>query len=164
MKTRLAACALAIGAIAFAGGCASTKTATTAATTTPEQGTPGSSLAPEALRAPALWRLTELEGRAVIVPEGGKAPYLVFEKDAARVQGFAGCNSFFGGVSFGTAGRIRFAEMGSTMMACPGMEAEGAFLKALASVESYDTDGQVLKLHRAGMAPLAVFVASVSAE
>ena len=156
MKTRVAACAFAVVAVvALAGGCASTKTATS----TTETAAPGPSLAPEALWAPAQWRLTELDGKPVPVPEGGKAPHLVFEKETARVHGFAGCNSFFGGVSFGAADRIRFAEMGATMMACPDLETEGVFLKALEGADSYYTDGKVLKLHKARMAPLAVFEA-----
>lgn len=154
MKTRLALYAL-VGVAAIAGGCASTPPPQL----TPAEVAPGTSLAPEALWAPDQWRLTELGGQAVIAPSGDRALHLVFEKDAARIHGFAGCNNFFGGVSFGAADRIGFTEMGATMMACPGMETESAFLEALKSVDSYFTDGRVLKLHRARMAPVAVFEA-----
>ena len=117
--------------------------------------------APEALSSPDLWQLREIAGRPVPAPAAGaKVPSLVFDREGNRVHGFAGCNSFTGGCEFPAAGRLRFSMMAATRMACPDMTVEDEFLRALGTADSYSTDGKVLKLLRAKLAPLAVFEAS----
>ena len=42
--------------------------------------------------------------------------------------------------------RLRIGPIASTMMACPGMEQEDAFTKALEATTHYDMDGPMLLL------------------
>lgn len=67
--------------------------------------------------------------------------------DSGGVRGSAGCNSYFGQVSF-PAGGIAVTGLGSTEMACePGvMERESRFLAALGLVSVFSLDGERLTL------------------
>jgi heat shock protein HslJ len=117
--------------------------------------------APAALSSPSLWLLREIAGNPVPAPAAGaKAPSLAFDREGNRVLGFAGCNSFSGSCEYPGEGRLRFSMMAATRMACPDMTVEDEFLRALGTADSYSTDGKVLKLLRAKLAPLAVFEAS----
>jgi heat shock protein HslJ len=161
MSIRMTAIALAVLAGALVG--CGPKTSTSPA---PQQAGPDSSRVslartPDALSSPSFWQLREIAGKPVATPEGGaKVPSIVFEREGTRVHGFAGCNSFSGACEYLGGGRVRFSMMAATRMACPDMTIEDEFLKALGTADSYSTDGKVLKLHRAKMAPLAVFEAS----
>ena len=94
------------------------------------------------------WKLLELGGTAVSVPEGGREPHLILAGNDSRLRGHGGCNSFFG--QFDHDGdSLRFSAIGSTMMACPeGMEAEDAFLQALQGVNRFGISGLFLTLYR----------------
>jgi heat shock protein HslJ len=121
----------------------------------------GVALTPENLSSPSEWLLREVAGKPVAAPaEGAKAPSLVFEHDGNKVNGFAGCNRFSGTCEFLGGERLHFSMMAATRMACPDMTVEDEFLRALGTADSYSTDGKVLKLLRAKLAPLAVFEAS----
>src|SRR5918997_4042117 len=63
------------------------------------------------------WTLTHLEGAPVSPPRGGREPNLQFAADG-RVTGFTTCNNFFGLYDAPGSGRLRFADLGSTKMAC----------------------------------------------
>lgn len=67
--------------------------------------------------------------------------------DAGGVRGSAGCNSYFGEVSF-PAGRITITGLGSTEMACDPkvMERETRFLEALGRVSTFSLDADRLTL------------------
>lgn len=109
------------------------------------------------------WQLVEVNGHQIIAGMNtGQPPYLLLPGGTdSLVQGFGGCNGFFGTYKAGPADRLRFAGMGSTMMACEGkMEVETAFLSALEHTDSYAITGDTLSLHRARMAPLARLVAA----
>ena len=68
-------------------------------------------------------------------------------KEAKRVSGCAGVNRYFGPVTYDeAAGTIRFGSLGATMMAGPGLEYERAYLKMLASVDSFFISGTQLFL------------------
>ena len=68
-------------------------------------------------------------------------------KEAGRVSGCAGVNRYFGPVTYDeAAGTIRFGTLGATMMAGPGLEYERAYLKMLASVDSFFISGNQLFL------------------
>lgn len=56
-----------------------------------------------------------------------------------RVDGSAGCNSYFGTVTGETPGRLGFSAMGTTMMACsdPVMDLERQYLRTLAGGSTY---------------------------
>jgi uncharacterized lipoprotein YbaY/heat shock protein HslJ/uncharacterized lipoprotein NlpE involved in copper resistance len=94
------------------------------------------------------WRLSYLEGARVAVQPGQREPHMVLRAAEGRVQGFAGCNGFFGGYEIRDGG-IRFSRMGATMMACPeGMETQDAFLKALAAADRHEIVGEYLLLYQ----------------
>ena len=68
-----------------------------------------------------------------------------------RVSGCAGVNNYFGTAKYDeAAGKVRFSQMGCTMMAGPGLEYETAFLKQLATVDSYKIDDDDLELYSLG--------------
>jgi heat shock protein HslJ len=121
--------------------------------------------APEILSANSPWRLVELVGEAVAPPAaGGEAPFLVFEPEGGRIHGFGGCNYFFGQCEYMPGSQLRFSKIASTKKSCPDMTAESEFLKILENADNYFTDGKVLKLHRAKMAPLAVLVSQAAPD
>jgi heat shock protein HslJ len=106
------------------------------------------------------WKLVEVMGKSVPHPEGRMPAHMVLNAEDKRVAGNAGCNSFFSTYELDeAAGRIRFEQAGSTMMACPDMSVEDAFLKALQEVDNYSLADGKLALNKARMAPLLRFEA-----
>ena len=105
------------------------------------------------------WRLTELMGKAVpAAADPMNNITLKFSKADNRVSGFSGCNSYNGGFTSPAPLRISFAQMISTMKACPtNMDLESEYLKMLSGVDNYTISGNVLSLNKARMAPLARF-------
>ena len=62
-----------------------------------------------------------------------------------QAVGFAGCNRYFSTVTL-LPESIKFSQAGSTMMACPEMDGEQAFLDLLTQVNAYEVSGSELKL------------------
>ena len=62
-----------------------------------------------------------------------------------QAVGFAGCNRYFSSVTL-EPGIMKFGQAGSTMMACPEMDGEQAFLDLLSQVNTYEVTGNELKL------------------
>lgn len=90
------------------------------------------------------WTLKTMtvEGTTVANPE--ELPVLQFS-DSTAVYGSAGCNRFFG--TFKVEGtKLTLHPGGATMMACPDLEFEDAYLKALEEVNSYAIGEGELKL------------------
>lgn len=112
------------------------------------------------------WRLTELMGKTIpAVAESMNNITLKFAKEEKRVSGFSGCNNYNGSYSVPSELRISFAQMISTMKACPSnMDLEAEYLKMLAGVDNYTINGNVLSLNKARMAPLARFEAVAKAK
>jgi len=112
------------------------------------------------------WVLIELRGQSVETQETARPAFMVFGSENSRVSGNASCNSFNGAYAIKSGDRIVFARnMAVTMMACPDMDLEAAFLETLPMIDNYRVgdDGQ-LSLNRARMAPLARFVAADDAQ
>ena len=104
------------------------------------------------------WQLVELNGQPVQTPPGREGVFLELDSAQSRVTGNASCNRFSGGYELTAGDRLRFApNLLSTMMACPELERERAFLDALARVDNYTIGEGMLSLNRARMAPLARF-------
>ena len=102
------------------------------------------------------WQLTELNGKAVAVKEGGRVPHLILKDD--RAIGNGGCNNFSGSYELNEAtGRIRFSKVAATQMACLEDTYEGEFFRVLNEADNFSTDGRTLSLNKARMAPLARF-------
>lgn len=105
------------------------------------------------------WKLTRLDGRAVVVGEGQGEPHLVLRPERQEATGLGGCNRLFGGYRL-EGGRIRFSGIATTRMSCPaGMEIEGEFLRALAEAETWKISGPELDLFDGGGEPVARFAA-----
>ena len=66
-------------------------------------------------------------------------------ENGLQAVGFAGCNRYFSSVSLQPES-IKFGQAGSTMMACPEMDGEQAFLDLLSQVNAYEVSGSELKL------------------
>ncbi len=75
------------------------------------------------------------------------------EKDN-RVQGNGGCNTFFGSYTLSEGSRIKFSDMASTMMACPGQAAEHDFLRVFEEADNYSLYGDTLTLNEFSGVPL----------
>jgi heat shock protein HslJ len=93
------------------------------------------------------WRLTQLNGAPVVVPEHAREPHLVLHTAESRVAGSGGCNRLMGGYVL-EGERLTFSKMASTMMACPeGMEQERAFAEALGKARTWKLTGAQLELY-----------------
>src|SRR5687768_17106483 len=65
------------------------------------------------------WKLTQLGGQVITTPEGAREIHLVLHSENQRVAGFSGCNNMMGNYVL-EGDKLRFGQMGSTMMACVG--------------------------------------------
>jgi heat shock protein HslJ len=115
--------------LALISGCTSRSMTGPAATPASTQGTKMN---------PALentyWKLIQLGDRSDIVGKDQQEPNITLRPDQKRIAGTGGCNRLMGAYSL-EEDRLRFAQLGSTMMACPqGMEQEKAFADALQKV------------------------------
>ena len=77
------------------------------------------------------WNLVEINGRAFSKTEAQSQPHLIFLESEQRVAGSTGCNRIMGGYDLQPDGSLKIGNLATTMMACPDMAAETAFLKAL---------------------------------
>ncbi len=143
---RICSTTLAIGAMLMAVAC----TPAPSPAGEPSQGTQPSQPAGSAQTGPLArtsWTLVELGGRSLVPPPSRGAPTLLFDQDN-RVNGFAGCNSYF--ASYHVEGmQIHFGEVGATRMACPGDDAmmlEQQYMEALRTVNRYERSGSTLTL------------------
>ena len=91
------------------------------------------------------WKLIELNGAAVTSHENQREVHLTMRLDGETVDGFAGCNGFSGRFEQ-VRTLLRFVDLQSTLMACPYLDDEQAFLKALERVTNYQTLGESLDL------------------
>ena len=109
------------------------------------------------------WLLVEVAGQAYEAADDSGQAFLLLESATSRASGNNSCNSFFGGYAIEAGQRIRFSRnMGATMMACPDMTTEAAFMEALRDVDNYSVNDNQLSLNKARMAPLLRF--ELSAE
>ncbi|WP_350334359.1 META domain-containing protein [Coralliovum pocilloporae] len=86
----------------------------------------------------------------VWVEATGKEP-LTLEFHDGRMNGYAGCNSFFG--SYKQKGQtLSFGPIGSTRMLCEGdrQHQEDVILEALERVSSFEINGALLRLNTGG--------------
>lgn len=91
------------------------------------------------------WELKSMTKADSVLKNPGQLPTLFFS-DSTAVYGFAGCNRFFGTYEVEKEGKITIKPGGATMMYCPDLTFEDAYLKALAEVKTYVIEGKELKL------------------
>jgi heat shock protein HslJ len=90
------------------------------------------------------WLLQDENG--TVVSYNNQEVSMNFDKtNGLQAVGFAGCNRYFATVTL-LPESIKFGQAGSTMMACPEMEGEQAFLDLLSQVNSYEVSNNELKL------------------
>lgn len=106
------------------------------------------------------WKLTEINGKPVKVDSTFmKEPHVIFKTDQNQVNGNGGCNGFGGQYELKAPNGIKIDRLVSTQMACPALDIENQFTKALTEADNYYVNGDTLILNKARMAPLARFVA-----
>ena len=83
-----------------------------------------------------------------ITQQPGEPLTLVFAPDGAQVQGYAGCNRFFGQARLGQGKDLHLGPLASTRMACEPsrMALETRYITALESARSWRVEGQSLLL------------------
>ena len=104
------------------------------------------------------WALVRLGGEPVSIPDGAQEPFLALESAGSRAVGYGGCNRFTG--NYELSGQdLSFKQMASTRMACPDMQTESAFMKALEAAARWQISGAQLDLFSADGALVASFEA-----
>lgn len=92
------------------------------------------------------WKLTELNGSDVQLDTTFRSyPHLKFES-LTRAGGNLGCNGFGANVDFIAADSITISEIVSTQMACPNLDIENGFRKALEDTRTFKVEGNTLSL------------------
>lgn len=69
------------------------------------------------------------------------------QENGLQASGFAGCNNYFTSVNLEPTS-IGFSQPGATLMACPGIESEQAFLDLLTQVNGYEVVGNELRFYQ----------------
>ena len=73
--------------------------------------------------------------------------FFILKANDNTVRGFAGCNSITGEYELEKGNRIRFTNMGITMMICPDIEVnEAKFLKVFELTNNYTINNDTLSL------------------
>lgn len=110
-----------------------------------------SDIVPELRLQEVYWKLIGVEGKAVIHNAHEREAYIILKLEDQRLQGFGGCNILMGSYELKESEhKVRFSRVASTMMACPRLEDESAFLKTLEKVEQFNIQDGVLLLQKEG--------------
>lgn len=83
------------------------------------------------------WLLTEVGGKEVVIPEGGKEPFIRFNIIQNRYSGNGSCNGMFGKYEEGSDNKLTLNMAASTMMACRDMTIERDFFKIFTQIKKY---------------------------
>ncbi len=90
------------------------------------------------------WVLVRLRGETVTPAPGERETFVALDSGSRRITGFDGCNRVQG--SYEVSGeQIRFAQMATTLMACPNVDAS-ALNAALDATVRFHIDGAHLEL------------------
>ena len=105
-----------------------------------------------------IWVLEEMKGAPVSKDDfnGKDVPNMEVNINNNRFSGFSGCNRMTGNL-FYELGVLRFVKLASTLMACPSMDMETEFLKALQSSTTYKVENNRLYLSNPSEENLLVF-------
>ncbi len=88
------------------------------------------------------WQLIQLGGMAVQPVEGKFS--ITFDAADKRITGVGACNRLSGTYQSTDKRALTISPLISTRMACPDIDTEGKFFKALESATHYDMDGPML--------------------
>ncbi len=93
------------------------------------------------------WKLKTLNGNKIFTPESGKDIFIRFSSADKRVNGFAGCNNFFGTYK-SDKNDIAIGPVASTEMYCEAMmKTEMEFFKSLSAAKKFKIKGNYLQLY-----------------
>jgi uncharacterized lipoprotein YbaY/heat shock protein HslJ/uncharacterized lipoprotein NlpE involved in copper resistance len=82
------------------------------------------------------WRPVRIGDRPVVVTGRAREPWILLEPRSNRASGFGGCNGISG--TYESRGQaLRFGPMIRTQMACPALDTENAFVRALEATRRY---------------------------
>jgi copper homeostasis protein (lipoprotein) len=91
------------------------------------------------------WVPTRIGDRVLVTTGGPREPWIELDSRSKRATGSGGCNRMSGDYEAGEA-TLRFGPLISTKMACPGLEIEAAFFRALDRTRRYRISGRTLEL------------------
>jgi heat shock protein HslJ len=100
------------------------------------------------------WVLRKLGAQKVAVPENTSEAFLTLRADG-KAEGNAGCNRFRGTFLSETPGELKFGPLMTTRMACPALDTENNFSRALQATLTYRVEGDTLFLQDGAHSPLA---------
>lgn len=106
------------------------------------------------------WVLKTMNRADTVVKNPEQLPTLFFS-DSTAVYGSAGCNRFFGSYGVEKGGGMTITPGGSTMMYCPDMAFEEAYLKALTEVKGYVISGKELRLTDGSGKSVLLYVSNI---
>jgi len=109
------------------------------------EGAPPHGADSEQLLANNRWVPVHIGDHTVTVEHGHQEPWIELDERSQKVTGSGGCNRFNGSYQ-AQAGTLRFGPLATTRMACPHMENETAFLRALDYTRAYRVHGRTLEL------------------
>jgi copper homeostasis protein (lipoprotein) len=110
----------------------------------------------KATLAETKWKLITLNGK-VVTKNGKKDNFIKLNSKDGRFTAFAGCNSMMGSYVMPSAFGLSFSGVAMTRMACPNMDLEARFSKALEATDRYTIKDNILKLHQGKKQVLATF-------
>mgnify|MGYP001431410191 CR=1 FL=1 len=86
--------------------------------------------------------------------------FFTLNEENSTVSGFAGCNTITGRFELEEGNKIRFINMGITLMTCPNIDVnETEFMEVFELTNNYTIHNDTLSLNVGKRAPLAVFEA-----
>ncbi len=106
------------------------------------------------------WKLTSLQGQAVVMGEKQKREaFLQLNGKDESIKGFAGCNQMMGSYK-SNGNKLSFNKLGATRKACiEGMETEAAFMQILSDTQYFSIHEHNMTLLNADKKPIAKFKA-----
>lgn len=90
------------------------------------------------------WQLVQLEGRNVKADPDTFTIRL--EAEGNHLSGIGACNRLTGSYTTGERRALKIGPLATTKMACPDLDQEQQFLRAVESTTHYDMDGPMLLL------------------
>lgn len=97
------------------------------------------------------WMLVSMEGEELQAPANTRTAYIRFEEGKDEVNGFTGCNNFFGKYEL-SGDSVRLSGLGSTKMMCPIIDQENKLMAVLEQVDAYSIADYLLTLYSNGAA------------
>lgn len=101
------------------------------------------------------WVLLSFGDEDVPALQDTRTSFIHFNEGDNKMNGFAGCNNFFGRYEL-KGDRLSITQLESTRMSCPDMEAERYLLGVLENVTTYRISGNILTLYSRNN-PIATF-------